>query len=128
MAKKPKMQKSKCELTMEDLSFMKEMCRTILNCNIAVKEFQLQHCENETQEKWTVESLTNSKNALKVIDTIENPECINEIIMRQVGVERWQYFVQVLGVFSGSLADQSFYDWDKHITEYKKSGTSLGEA
>lgn len=111
------------ELNWLDLDNMKEMCKAILECNIAVKTFQLRHIQNETHRDMMNQSILNSKQALDKVDNIENVETINMIIMRGVGQNNWITFVQTLGGFSGSLNDPRIYDTDQQISREKAKQT-----
>lgn len=107
-------------LTWEDLQDLKQICRDILKLNITVKKFQNKHADTKQHRKMALTSIENSKKALVMLENIENGEAINDIIRRGVGDQQWAFFVSVLGVFSGSLSDPKFYDFDKEITEDKK--------
>lgn len=109
-------------LTWEDLQGFKEICKAILNTNIAVKKFQLRHAQQDKYVKMQQESIDNSIEGLKLVDTIENAESINGIVREAVGDSNWANFVSVLSIFSGTLCDPDFYDYDKRGTEAKKKG------
>ena len=127
MSKMPKAKKVKVEISWLDLEAMKEMCRTILETNIAVKSFQLRHTDNEQYREMMNQSILNSKQALEKISKIENVETINMIIMRCVGGNNWVTFVQVLGGFSGSLNDDKLYETDQQISRDKATKTLGGK-
>lgn len=103
-----------------DLGNMKEMCKAILNANIELKRFQLRFCSGIQEENMMNDSIYNSKKALEQVDSIENCESINAIIMEVIGQKRWVDFIHVLGVFSGCLNDKNFYKFDKAMTMQKK--------
>ena len=108
------------KLDMEDLQDLKEICRTILETNIAIKTFQARHVDKVEHKKNQKESIRNSKRGLEMLSNIENAESINCLIREGVGDNAWDFFITVLGVFSGSLSDPAFYEYDKDITSKKK--------
>lgn len=128
MSKLPKGKKIEAKLSWLDLDDMKEMCRTILETNIAVKRFQLRHTNGNTQlEDMMNQSILNSKQALEKLPKIGNIETINFIIMRCIGKNNWVTFVQVLGGFSGCLNDDKLYDVDQQISRDKATKTMGGK-
>ena len=106
------------ELGDTDLPMLKEVCRKVLELNIALKEFSLKKAPNSTARNMCESSIANSKNGLKKIEEIENCETINDIIQR-LGVKEWQLFCSILGVFSGTLNDDKFYEFDKEVSKWK---------
>lgn len=110
------------QLNEEDLPLMVEIAKTILVSNIAIKNFQMIHSPNHKLRKMMSHSINNSKDGLKRIDEIENPESINTIIEREVGEKNWVTFIEVLTAFSGVLSDDKFYKFDKDITIAKGKG------
>ena len=113
-------QESSFELTWEDLRDMKKICKAILETNIAVKSFQNRHADTEEHLNMGKLSIENSKKALSMLDNIQNCESINDIVRSGVGDRQWGMFVMILGIFSGSLSDPKFYEFDKQITKDKK--------
>lgn len=107
-------------LTWEDLQDLKQICRDVLKLNITVKKFQARHADTKEHRKMGLASIENSKKGLVMLENVVNAEAINDIIRSGVGDMQWAFFVQVLGVFSGSLSDPKFYEFDKSITEEKK--------
>lgn len=115
-----KLEQETFNLTWEDLHDLKSICKEVLELNIAVKTFQGKHTSKEQFKKMSQESIENSKKGLILLDNIENGETINDLIRRGVGDREWAFFISVLSVFSGSLADPKFYEFDKKITADKK--------
>ena len=115
------MEQSVIELSWEDLRDMKKICKSILETNIALKQFQNRHADTEEHLNMGKLSIENSKKALLMLNDIQNCESINDIIRRGCGDRQWAVFVMVLGVFSGSLSDPKFYEFDKQVTKDKKA-------
>lgn len=124
MSKLPKGKKVEARLTWLDLDDMKEMCKAILETNIAVKRFQLRHIQNEAHRDMMNQSILNSQQGLKRLNDIENIETLNAIIMRCVGQNNWVIFVKVLGGFSGSLNDDNLYKTDKQFSDEKRKANT----
>lgn len=127
MSKLPKGKKVTAELNWLDLEDMKEMCRTILEINIAVKRFQLRHTDKEEYRDMMNQSILNSKQALNKLNKIENVETINMIIMKCIGGNNWVTFIEVLGGFSGLLSDDRLYKTDQLFSREKAKKTLDGK-
>ena len=103
-----------------ELDNLKEVVKTALQCNIAIKKFQLNHADKQEYVDMMNKSIENSNYALGRVDEIENVETINMPIVRAIGEKNWKIFIQILGVFSGSFGDPMCYESDKKITKAKQ--------
>lgn len=112
-------QQVKGDITWLDLDYLKEVFRKALELNIALKSFNSTHAQNETQRNMCQSSILNSKQALEKLDRVENAESFNSLIWN-IGMKEWQLFTQILGIISGSLNDEHFYQFDKEITKQNK--------
>ena len=108
------------KLDYEDLQDLKDICKAILNTNIAVKTFHVRHVKKVEDKKTEKDSIRHSKRGLEMLEQVENPESLNKLIREGVGDDAWGFFVSVLTMFSGVLSDPHFYEYDKGITEQKK--------
>ena len=111
--------KSNFKLDEKHLPLMKEVCKKILELNIALKEFNYENAPNTAARNMCLSSIENSKSGLEKIKNIENCESINDIFMR-LGERELHLFFNILGVFSGTLNDDNFYDFDKEVSRWKK--------
>lgn len=121
--KKHNVKTERVQLSWLDLEDLKEVCRKILETNIAVNSFQSKHTMNDEQKNIMQQSIYSAQQGLKKLEDVENVESINAIVMGAVGEKNWSCFTWVLSVVSGSLNDPSFYNFDKSITKDKVNKT-----
>ena len=117
---KRKEERVKVQLSWLDLENMREMCKCILKTNIAVKKFQMRFAPDIEAENIMNESIYNSQKGLEKVEKLENVESINAIIFEGAKEKNWVTFLHVLNCFSGTLNDDSFYEFDKYLSDYKK--------
>lgn len=101
----------------------KEVFKKLLEVNILIKTLNFDLAQTKTQEDMCISSIANSEKALQNINKIENGEIFMHLfnqLQRNFGM----YFSAILGMVSGSFADDRIYKDDKQLTKYKKEHSS----